>query len=127
MLRDLDMGMKGRGGSRDGEHGELALVLDAEDAQVELDPQVRLPVLPQPEDGDVDPDADRTVDLGHADGYRDAAAEVALEGARFDGGQERELHVDGYLVAVRNEVVAHVDLRGDLGKSGYHRRSGRSF
>ena len=91
--------MEGKGNSRNGEHGELALVLDTEDAQVELDPEVCLQV-PRLKEVKLDPNADRAVDLGHPDGHGDATPEVALESTRLHGGQEWVLHVDGHLVVV---------------------------
>ena len=118
------MDMEGKGNSRNGEHGELALVLDTEDAQVELDPEVRLQV-PRLAEVILDPDTNRAVDLGHPDGHGDArgATEVALEAARLDGGQEWVLHVDSHLVAVRNEARADVDIGGELVRNVYRQRA----
>ena len=121
------MDMKGKGSSRDREHGELALVLGAEDAQVELDPEVRLPRL---ETVKLNPHADRAVDLGHPDRHGDAAGatEVALEAARLDGGQERVLHVDRHLVTVYHGKAAgaDVDIGGELRMRVQRRRLRRA-
>ena len=97
---------------RDGEHSELAHVLDPEDVQVELDPQPggRVAVVAA-----LHPKADCAVDLGHADRHVDpvATVEVALVGAGLDGGEERVLDVDGDLGEARG-ALADVDLAGEL-------------
>ena len=104
--------METRSSSRDWDYSELALILLVEDVQVELNPQPcrRVAVVAA-----LDPEAERAVDLGHADGQIDPppAVEVTLVGACLDGGEERVLDVHGELRDARG-ALADVNLAGEL-------------
>ena len=80
--------------------------------QVELDPQPRRRVAVV---AALDPETERPVDLGDANGEVDSApaVQVALVGAGLDGGKERVLDVHSELGDARG-ALADVDLACEL-------------